>query len=207
MKWFTLILTKNIFITNRQGDHELRNFLVIVVLVIVGAALLYYIIIPSAKFFYKFSFNSEYNKKVKSDLSEFFYNFKAETIKNYLFGNLIKSERNNFIGAWIVTFLVYFVVTWFLSIISLWFFRINLSLFDAINPLILIFVVGVLIIGFIVSLLKNNNIKFNYPKYERKDKFEKDVESRLSKLKDLLDRGVIDRQEYEKQREKIISDL
>jgi glucan phosphoethanolaminetransferase (alkaline phosphatase superfamily) len=207
MKWFALMLSKNIFLTDKNENYELRNFFIIILLLILGTALLYYIIIPSAKFLYKFSFNLEYNKKVKSNLNDFFYNFKAETIKNYLFGNLVKSERSNFIGAWIGTFLVYFVVTYFLSIIFVWFFRINLSFFDAINPLILIFVVGVLIIGFIVSLFKNNNFKFNRPKYQRKDKFDKDVESRLSKLKDLLDRGVINRQEYEKQRERIISDL
>ena len=67
--------------------------------------------------------------------------------------------------------------------------------------------VGILLTGLATSWLKNNNIKSNIPNKEQKNNYKTDVEDRLSKLKDLLDRGVIDRKEYEQQRKKIIGDV
>ena len=62
----------------------------------------------------------------------------------------------------------------------------------------------IILVGVCSHWYKDNKHHFFNKKQER---YNDDIDKRLNKLKDLLDKGIIDRQEYEKQREKIINEL
>ncbi len=203
--WFGAVIIRNF----GTGEERIGIWLLIFIGILSVIAILF-IFYNLIKFVYKFTFNTEFRITSKSNLRGFFSFFEPETIKNYILGNLIKSERNAFIASWAIATGVFIIVVWFISIISIWGRArpgMGLPLFDSLFPFVFYPVAGMLLVGFITSWLKNKNIKLKFPNKEHKNNFEKNVEDRLSKLKDLLDRGVIDRQEYEKQREKIIGDV
>ena len=189
--WYALIFGKHIALRWDSFDNDTQILIVFLIFGAIALVILFYVVIPIIKFFYKLPINAEHRKEF---LREWFSSLKPQTIKSYVSGNLPKSEKNLFIGTWIIYYFIYIVfIEGFFSL--------------GIQSLVFIIMVGILLTGLATSWLKNNNIKSNIPNKEQKNNYKTDVEDRLSKLKDLLDRGVIDREEYEEQRKKIIEDV
>jgi len=205
---YTFFVGTKLFQNWNRFDNETQELIIYSILAVIFLLFFYFIIIPIIKFTYKFNFDLEYNKNVKNNVNEFIFSFKPQTIKDYLFGNLEKDKRNSLIIRWIIVIATLVIFVQVFSFFTIWIFRTRYYFleFFLYNTLIY-FAVPALIIGFLVSVLRRKNIYFKYSKYKNKNKFNDGVEGRLLKLKDLLDRGVINRQEYERQREKIINDL
>ena len=202
---YTFFVGTKLFQNWNRFDNETQELIIYSILAIIFLLFFYFIIIPIIKFTYKFNFDLEYNKNVKNNVNEFIFSFKPQTIKDYLFGNLEKDKRNSLIIRWIIVIITLVIFEQVFSFFTIWIFRTRYYFLEFFIQYLVYFAVPALIIGFLVSVLRRKNIYFKYSKY--KNKFNDGVEGRLLKLKDLLDRGVINRQEYERQREKIINDL
>ena len=141
---------------------------------------------------FKIIFYKNFRSEVKISFHDLLENFKPVFFINYLIGNLTKYEKNKFIGSWILLFFI-------ILLLSSIFLKNNIIISYILYVLPIIILVGVC-----SHWYKDNKHHFFNKK---QDRYNDDIDKRLNKLKDLLDKGIIDRQEYEKQREKIINEL
>jgi|AACY02.13.fsa_nt_gi hypothetical protein len=174
-------------------DNELQRLIILLVIGIICLLILFFVIIPLIKFIYKFIFNSDYNKEIKSNWRELFSSLSLLTIRNYISGSLPKSERNIFIKRWIAYYIILFFITNLISI--------------SLSPIVFFAVLGMLIIGLISSWTKDSKTNF-FKNSKKNSNIPPDhTEERLLKIKDLLNRGIINEEEYENQRKKILNEL
>ena len=165
-----------------------------IILIFIGGAIwgfiviLFYVLL----FLFKIIFYKNFRSEVKISFHDLLENFKPVFFINYLIGNLTKYEKNKFIGSWILLFFI-------ILLLSSIFLKNNIIISYILYVLPIIILVGVC-----SHWYKDNKHHFFNKK---QDRYNDDIDKRLNKLKDLLDKGIIDRQEYEKQREKIINEL